>query len=223
MGNNGRRRGGAIGVVVLVGYLVLRFGFLAYREHEEGMSTEGIVLSLLGFASLAFVIVELVNLGYHAHTRRREQALAARHPGAHLVPVLLSRDLGKQVAWAAGALGLPQSAVPRRGYATLVADGNGIGLYSGGSTPTLLLGIPRSALVSVASGDAKAVGRYAFGRVDAIRVLAGDPNAPVSFDVPAYRVVLGFPKHLRGEELHQVVRTVASAVGVSVATQPPLR
>ncbi len=223
MGNNGRRSGGAIGLLVLGGYLVLRFGLLAYREHQEGMSTEGIVLSLLGIAALAFVIVEVINLAYHAHTRRREQALATRHPGARLVPVRVSRDLGKQIDWAAGALGLPRESVPRRGYGTLVADGNGIGLYSGGSTPTLLVGIPRAAVVSVASGDAKAVGRYAFGRVDAIRVLAGDPNAPVWIDVPAYRVVFGFPKHLRGEELDQRVREVASAVGVSVATLPPLR
>ncbi len=223
MGNNGRRRGGAIGLVVLVGYLVLRFGLLAYREHQEGMSTEGIVLSLLGFAALAFVIVEVVNLAYHAHTRRREQALAARHPGAHLVPVRVSRDLGKQIDRAAGALGLPRESGPRRGYGTLVADGNGIGLYSGGSTPTLLIGIPRAAIVSVESGDAKAVGRYAFGRVDAIRVLAGDPGAPVWVDVPAYRVVFGFPKHLHGEELDQRVRKVASAAGVAVVTLPSVR
>lgn len=222
MGNN-RRRGGTIGLIVLAAYLVLRFGLLAYREHEEGVSTGGIVLSLIGFAALGFAIVEAVNLAQHAHSRRREAALATQHPGALLVPVRLGKDLGTQVDWVAGALGLSRTAVPRRGYGTLVADGQGIGLYSGGSTPTLLLGIPREVVVSVASGDAKAVGRFASGRVDAIRVLAGAQQAPVWYDIPAYRVVFGFPKHLHGDELHQRVRDVAAAVGVSVATLPPLR
>lgn len=216
MGNNGRRRGGMIGIALLIGYFVLRFGLFAWREHQEGMSTGAIVLSLIGLAVGIVVLLELILLGYHAHSARRERALAEQHPGALLVPVRFSRELAGQVEYVAGTLGLPQDRAPRRDYGTLVADGHGIGLYVGGATPRLVLGLPRNAVVSVASGDAKAVGRYGFGRVDAIRVLAGNPAAPVALEVPAHRIVLGFPRNLRPDELDECVRRIAAAVGVAV-------
>ncbi|MBT2504020.1 hypothetical protein [Curtobacterium sp. ISL-83] len=220
MGNeNGRnrRRGGTITAVIVVGYLALRLGLLAWREHESGMSTGGIVLSVIGFAALVVVVAEATLAVHHARTRRREAALIVQHPTAHLVPVLVHKDLGQQLRHAAGVLGQALPDVPRRGYATLVADGHGIGLYTGGAEPRLLLGVPRPAVQAVADGETSAAGRYAFGKVDALRVLVGT-GAPVAVDFPVYRTVLGFPKTLRGEELAERVRAVAGSAGVPVAT-----
>lgn len=218
MGNStgaGRRRGGVIGIVVVVAYIVLRFGLLAWREHEEGVSTGGIVVTLFVIAVAVFVVMEVVLAAYHAHTRRREAALRVQHPGAHLAPVTLKRDLAKEIEQAAAMLGtpLPAGAAPRRGYATVVADSNGIGIYRGGSTPELVLGIPRQFVRSVGSGDTTAGGRYAFGRVDSLRVMV-DNGRWTAIDLPIYRTVIGFPKTLRGDELHARVREIAVAAGV---------
>lgn len=216
MGNStgGRRRGGIIGIVVVGAYLVLRFGLIAWREHEEGMSTGQIVLTLLVIAVAAFALIELVWAGYHAQTRRREAALAAMHPGAHLVPVQMKKDLSREIEHAAGVLGHSLTRdVPRRGLATVVADGHGIGIYAGGREPWLVLGIPRQAIAAVANGETTAAGRYAFGKVDALRVVVAPATA---VDLPVYRTVVGFPKTLRGDELEARVRTVALAAGVQV-------
>ncbi|KQO65131.1 hypothetical protein [Curtobacterium sp. Leaf261] len=223
MGNDngaGRRRGGIIGIAVVAAYIVLRFGLLAWREHEEGMSTGGIVISLVLIALAVFVVIEIVFAVSHARTRSRERALATQHPGAHLAAVTMKRDLAKEIENAASMLGTTLvGRPPRRGYATLVADHNGIGVYTGGSTPTLVLGIPRQFVQSVGSGETTAGGRYQFGRVDALRVVVSNGQW-TAIDLPVYRTVIGFPKTLRGAELDARVREVAAAAGVQVQTAP---
>ncbi|KQS07930.1 hypothetical protein ASG04_12245 [Curtobacterium sp. Leaf183] len=217
MGNengSGRRRGGLIGMTVVGAYLVLRFGYLAYREHEDGMSTPAVIGTLVLYAVGLFVIVEIVRGVQNATTRRREAALAQQHPGAHLVPVLLQKDVATDVRRVAAMLNVTLTeTVPRRGHATVVADQNGIGIYVGGSTPRLLLGIPRAAIRSVGNGETSAAGRYRFGKVDALRITV-DNGQWTTIDLPAYRTVVGFSKHLRDEELTTQVRSVAVAAGV---------
>lgn len=216
MGNNnapGRRRGGLIGILVVGGYLVLRFGFLAWREHEDGMSTGAVIGTLALYAVGIFVLLEVVLAFQNATVRRREAALAQLHPGAHLVPVLLKKDLATDIRRTAAMLNADTGDVPRRGSATLVADHNGIGLYVGGTSPRLLLGIPRAVVRSVGTGETTAAGRYAFGKVDALRVVV-DNGQWTAIDLPLYRTVIGFPKHLHGEDLTSRVRAVAVAAGV---------
>ena len=196
------------------GYLVLRFGFLAWREHEDGMSTGAVAGTLALYAVGIFVLLEIILAFQNATTRRREAALAQLHPGAHLAPVLLKKDLATEIRRTAAMLGTDLTGdVPRRGSATLVADHNGIGLYAGGSTPRLLLGIPRAVVRSVGNGETTAAGRYTFGKVDALRVVV-DNGQWTAIDLPLYRTVIGFPKHLRGDELTERVRAVAVAAGV---------
>jgi hypothetical protein len=210
----GRRSGGIIGIVVVGGYLVLRFGLLAYREHEEGMSTGGIVLTLGLTLIGVFALIEIVFAVQHARTRAREAALAVQHPGAHLAPVTMKRDLAKEIEQAAQMLGVRLAdRVPRRGFATLVADQNGLGIYTGGSTPSLVLGIPSQFVQSVGNGETTAAGRYSFGKVDALRVVVSTGQW-TAIDLPVYKTVLGFPKTLRGDELDARVREIALAAGV---------
>lgn len=206
---------------MVAGYLVLRFGLLAWREHESGMSTGAVIGTLALYAVGIFAIIEIVLAVQNARTRRREAALAERHPGAHLAPALFTKDLAVDVRRTAGMLGLPLGAdVPRRGHATVVADHNGIGFYTGGAEPQLVLGIPRNLVRAVANGETKAAGRYAFGTVDALRVVV-DNGQWTSIDVPLYRTVIGFAKHLRGDELEAQVRSVAVAAGVRQETTLP--
>lgn len=201
-------------MTVVGAYLVLRFGYLAYREHEDGMSTPAVIGTLVLYAVGLFVIVEIVRGVQNATTRRREAALAQQHPGAHLVPVLLQKDVATDVRRVAAMLNVTLTeTVPRRGHATVVADQNGIGIYVGGSTPRLLLGIPRAAIRSVGNGETSAAGRYRFGKVDALRITV-DNGQWTTIDLPAYRTVVGFSKHLRDEELTTQVRSVAVAAGV---------
>lgn len=201
-------------MTVVGAYLVLRFGYLAYREHEDGMSTPAVIGTLVLYAVGLFVIVEIVLGVQNATTRRREAALAQQHPGAHLVPVLLQKDVATDVRRVAAMLNVTLTeTVPRRGHATVVADQNGIGIYVGGSTPRLLLGIPRAAIRSVGNGETSAAGRYRFGKVDALRITV-DNGQWTTIDLPAYRTVVGFSKHLRDEELTTQVRSVAVAAGV---------
>lgn len=217
MGNtDGRRRsGGIIGIVVIAGYLVLRFGFLAYREHEQGMSNGQIAVTLLLVAAAAFAVVEIVLAVRNAQTRRREEALATKHPGALLVPVMLQRDAARELTNAAQMLGIPVDSVPRRGLATLVADRNGLGVYTGGAEPRLVLGLQRQFVQSVGNGETSAAGRYAFGKVEALRIVVSNGQW-TSVDLPVYRTVIGFPKHERGEALDGRVRMVALAAGVQL-------
>lgn len=216
--SNGRRRGGGIlGIVLIGGYLVLRFGYLAWREHENGMSNGAIAGTLALGALGIFVVIEVVFAFHHAQTRRREAALALQHPGAVLLPVTMKRDLADEIERAAQMLGLPMpERAPRRGYGTVVADHAGIGIYTGGSEPRLVLGLQRQVVQSVGNGETKAAGRYAFGtRVEAVRVIVSDGRwTPI--DLPVYRTVIGFPKTLRGAELDEQVRRVALAAGVQV-------
>lgn len=201
-------------MTVVGAYLVLRFGYLAYREHEDGMSTPAVIGTLALYAVGLFVIVEIVLGVQNATTRRREAALAQQHPGAHLVPVLLQKDVATDVRRVAAMLNVTLTdTVPRRGHATAVADHNGIGIYVGGSTPRLVLGIPRAAIRSVGTGETSAAGRYRFGKVDALRITV-DNGQWTTIDLPAYRTVIGFAKHLRNDELITRVRSVAVAAGV---------
>lgn len=210
----GRRRGGLIGIIVVAAYLVLRFGVLAWREHEAGMSTGAVIGTLFLYAAAVFAIIEIVLAVQNASTRRREAALALAHPGAHLAPALFTKDLATDVRRTAAMLGAELGAdVPRRGHATVVADHNGIGIYVGGTTPRLVLGIPRNQLRAVSTGETKAAGRYTFGTVDALRVIV-DNGQWTTIDLPLYRTVIGFAKHLHGEALEAQVRSVAVAAGV---------
>lgn len=217
MGNtNGRRRsGGIIGIVLVGGYLVLRFGIIAYREHEQGMSNGAIAVTLVLIAAAAFAVIEIVLAVRNGQTRRREEALAAKHPGALLVPVSLQRDAARELTNAAQMLGLPVGSVPRRGLATLVADGNGLGVYTGGAEPRLVLGLQRQFVQSVGNGETSAAGRYSFGKVDALRIVVANGRW-TTIDLPVYRTVIGFPKHERGEALDGRVRSVALAAGVQL-------
>lgn len=223
MGNSngaGRRRGGIIGIVVVVAYIVLRFGLLAWREHEDGMSAGSIVVTLVLIAIAVFVVIEIVLAIAHARTRRREAALRTQHPAAHFAPVTLQRDVAREIEQAAAMLGTTLTGrPPRRGYATVVADHDGIGIYTGGATPQLVFGVPRQFVQSVGSGETTAGGRYQFGRVDALRVVVSNGQW-TAIDLPVYRTVIGFPKTLRGEELDARVREVAAAAGVQVQTAP---
>lgn len=201
-------------MTVVGAYLVLRFGYLAYREHEDGMSTPAVIGTLALYAVGLFVVVEIVLGVQNATTRRREAALAQQHPGAHLVPVLMQKDVATDVRRVAAMLNVTLTdTVPRRGHATAVADHNGIGIYVGGSTPRLVLGIPRAAIRSVGTGETSAAGRYRFGKVDALRITV-DNGQWTTIDLPAYRTVIGFAKHLRDDELITRVRSVAVAAGV---------
>lgn len=201
-------------MAVVGAYLVLRFGYLAWREHEAGMSTPAVIGSVLLYALALFVVIEVVLGIQNALVRRREAALAQLHPGAHLVPVLLQKDAATDIRRVAAMLDATLTeTVPRRGRATLVADHNGIGLYLGSSTPRLLLGIPRDVVRAVGTGETSAAGRYAFGRVDALRVVV-DNGQWTTIELGVYRTVLGFTKHLRGDELDARVREVAVAAGV---------
>ncbi|WP_144758665.1 hypothetical protein [Curtobacterium sp. 9128] len=217
MGNDkgtSRRRGGLIGIVVVAGYLVLRFGFLAWREHEDGMSTGAVVGTLLLYAVGIFAVLEIVLAVQNANTARRERALAERHPGALLARALFSKDVAVDVRRTAAMLGsTPEGDVPRRGQATVVADHNGIGVYVGGSSPRLVLGIPRAVIRAVANGETAAAGRYTFGSVDALRVIV-DNGQWTEVDLPLYRTVVGFAKHLQGDQLAAQVRSIAVAAGV---------
>jgi hypothetical protein len=223
MGNSngaGRRRGGIIGIVVVGAYIALRIGIVAWREHEDGMSAGGIVVSIVLILLAVFVVLEIVFAVQHARTRSRERALATRHPGAHLAPVTMKRDLAKEIENAASMLGTTLAVrPPRRGNATVVADHDGIGIYVGGGTPQLVLGIPRQFVQSVGSGETTAGGRYAFGRVDALRVVVSNGQW-TAIDLPIYRTVIGFPKTLRGAELDARVREIAAAAGVQVQAAP---
>lgn len=201
-------------MAVVGAYLVLRFGYLAWREHEDGMSTPAVIGSVALYAVGIFAVIEIVLAVQNATTRRREAALAQQHPGAVLVPVLLQKDVATDLRRTAAMLNVVLTdAVPRRGHATAVADRNGIGIYVGGSTPRLVLGLPREVVQSVGSGETSAAGRYRFGKVDALRVTV-DNGQWTTVDLPVYRTVIGFAKHLQGAELQDRAQAVAVAAGV---------
>jgi hypothetical protein len=75
---------------------------------------------------------------------------------------------------------------------------------------------------SVGDGETSGAGRYSFGTVQSMRVVAATPEHFSAIDLPVYKTVVGFPRTLRGEALDEVVRRVALAAGVSV-TQTPSR
>jgi hypothetical protein len=209
-----------VGILVIVGYAVLRFGFIAVREEQDGASPSTIVLSILGYALAAFVVVEIVLWCYHLHTRARERSLAASHPNAAFVPVLFKRDLVREVTLTAEMLGLPVQRVPRSGYGTLVSDGQGIGVYAGGGNPYLVLGLARGSVQSVGVGETSGAGRYSFGTIPSLRIVASTPQHFASVDLPVYRRVVGFPRILRGEALASVVRQVSLSSGTALLQAP---
>jgi hypothetical protein len=212
-----RRRGGIVGIVVVAGYIALRFGFIAYREHEEGMSGSRIVLSLFGFAAAAFLVIELVLAVQHATARRRDRTLAERHPGARLVPVMYSRTARRDIERVASVLGLTlDRQPPRSGFGTLVADQHGIGLYAGGSEARLVLGITRASVVAVGTGSTASAGRYTSGTVESLLVIAGRGGPTASLDLALYRTVVGFGVARRGDDLVTEVRAVAAAAQVAI-------
>ncbi|WIB68569.1 hypothetical protein DEI93_05900 [Curtobacterium sp. MCBD17_035] len=215
-----RRRGGIVGIVLVVAYAALRFGFLAYREHEDGMSTVGIVESLLVIALGVFVLIEVVLAVQHARTRARERVLAERHPGAFTASVLVKRGTAAEVDRAAGLLGVrPERRAPRSAAGTLVADQHGIGLYVGGGTPTLLLGVPRAAVGQVGTGTTSSANRYGVGTVEALRVVVDSGGRWTTVDLPVYRRVVGFSVALHDDALREVVRSVAAAAQVPLDAQ----
>jgi hypothetical protein len=218
------RAGGWVGILVIVGYFVLRFGFIAYRDREAGFSGSAIAINLLVYAVILFVVIEAVLWAYHLHSAGRDRALARMHPGARIVRVVLKRDLAPEIERAAQMLGLRTDRSPRRGYATLVADHNGLGIYVGGSEPRLVLGLTRAYVQNVGVGITSSAGRYGIGKIEAMRVTVStgvDHGAYwTPIDLPVYKIVVGFVRTLRGEELDRAVHDVASSAGVAVAPTP---
>lgn len=215
-----RRAGGYVGILVVGGYLVLRFAFIAYREHEEGMSTLGIVGTLAAFAVAVFLVSQIVIAVHRARTRARDRALQSMHPTAYLVPIAMKRDLIREVNGMQAMLGLAPTHVPRNGYATLVADGNGIGLYRGGATPELIVGLTRDVVQHVGTGRTKAGNRWGVGTVEALQVLVSTGAHWSTLDLPVYARVVGYARTLHSEELDRVVQRVASSAGVALAPTP---
>lgn len=213
-----RRAGGLIGIVIIGAYLVLRLGFIAYREHENGVSTSGIVLTMVVILAALALVSQIVVRVAHVRTGTREDRLAAVHPGAYLVPVVLKRDLAKEIGLTQAMLGMPVPGAPRSGRATLVADANGLGLYTGGGDPQLVLGLRRDLVAHVGDGVTKAAGRYQVGKVESLQVLVSTGQHWTTLDLPVYERFLGYARTLHGERLDDVVQRVSSASGIPIGT-----
>jgi hypothetical protein len=211
------RAGGWIGLVVIGGYLLLRIGFLVFREREEGVSTIGIVETVIGFLLFFFLVTQIVQWVQRARAGSRDRQLATMHPTAYLVPVSLKRDLVDEIKRAQSMLGLPANPIPRSGTATLVADGNGLGLYAGGAEPQLVVGFGRGVVAHVGQGRTSAGGRYGIGSIEALQVFLSTGQHWTTVDLPVYKRVVGYPRTISGEELDAVVHRVATAAGVSLA------
>lgn len=213
-----RRAGGLIGIVIVGAYLVLRLGFIAYREHEDGVSTTGIVLTMVAILAALALVSQIVVRVAHVRTGAREQRLAAMHPGAYLVPVLLKRDLAKEIGLTQSMLGMPVGGTPRSGRATLVADANGLGIYTGGGDPQLVLGLRRDVVGHVNDGVTRSTGRYQVGKIESLQVLVTTGQHWTTLDLPVYDRVLGYARALQGERLDAVVQRVSTASGIPIGT-----
>ena len=211
------RAGGYVGAIVVGGYLLLRIGFIVFREREEGVSTLGIVETVLGFLVFFFLVTQIVQWVHRSRAAARDRQLQTMHPTAYLVPVSLKRDLVDEIARARQMLGITGAPIPRSGTATLVADANGLGVYVGGAEPSLVAGFARSVIGHVGQGTTSAGGRYGIGHVESVQILVTTGQHWTTVDLPVYERVVGYPRTLRGAALDDVVHRVASAAGVSLA------
>jgi hypothetical protein len=211
------RAGGYVGAIVIGAYLLLRIGFIVFREREEGVSTIGIVESVIGLLVFVVVLTQIIQWVHRSRAAARDRRLQTLHPTAYLVPVSLKRDLVAEIGRARQMLGLTGGPIPRSGTGTLVADGNGLGLYVGGAEPTLVAGFARGVVGNVGQGTTSAGGRYGLGHVESLHILLSNGQHWTTVDLPVYERVLGYPRTLRGEALNGIVHRVASAAGVSLA------
>jgi len=84
---------------------------------------------------------------YRLIAERRIRAVAALHPDAFLLHVVMRPKIAGQFRAAAAALGRTASGVPFNNYAVFVADRESMGVYGGGGAPSLRVALPSSALV----------------------------------------------------------------------------
>ena len=132
---------GGIGLLVLeaVGAILLAVHF----------STNGMTMGLILVPSMSvlvamFVIYPITFGAFRLAADRRFRTVAALHPEAFLLQVVMRPTIARQWRAAAGALGMSATAVPWNNYAVLVADRHYLTIYGGSGTPRVSL--PTAAL-----------------------------------------------------------------------------
>ena len=82
---------------------------------------------------------------FRLQAEKRMRAVAALHPDAFLLHVVMRPKIARQFRAAATALGRTATGVPFNNYAVFVADRESMGIYGGGGT--LRVALPTAALV----------------------------------------------------------------------------
>lgn len=161
-------------VLVLVGFILVAPGFEG-PLFFVGLAFLGLVLVT---TSLWIMLIAFPVFALSADSRQR--ALLSANPGATLVHTVTTTASVRKLRALAAAMGVP-SKIRNFSYITLLADSQSLTFYSG-STPKVLLTLPRSALASAAYDET--IGTR--GPIPSIRLtFTAVPNDPIVI-VPVY-------------------------------------
>jgi len=132
---------GGIGLLVLeaVGAIVLAVHF-----SNAGLTMGLVLVPSLSVLVAMFVVYPITFGAFRLAADRRLRAVAALHPDAYLLQVVMRPTSARQWRAAAAALGMTATRVPWNNYAVLVADQHYLTIYGGSGTPRVSL--PTAAL-----------------------------------------------------------------------------
>jgi hypothetical protein len=130
----------AIIAISIVGALRILFGLLSLSPIIALLAVVFLFLAMAGMYPIMFGAFRLL-------AEKRVRAVAAQHPDAFVLHIVLRPSIARQVRAAAAALGVAARGVPSNNYAVLVADRQSISIYGGAGT--LRTALPVAALTRV--------------------------------------------------------------------------
>lgn len=134
------------GIFATVGFIGAAIGVLIIALNAERMSL--LVVFPFFLVILALFAIYPLTFGYfRLYAERRMAAVAALHPDAYVLHVVMRPKLARQWKAAAAALGMSATRVPWNNYAVLVADSSYFTICGGTGTPRVSL--PTAALAQV--------------------------------------------------------------------------
>jgi len=132
------------GIFACAGFLGGAIGVFILAINAERVS----LLLVVPFWLLILALFSLYPLTFglfRLQAEKRIRAVAALHPDAYLLHVVVRPKIAAQLRAAATALGRTASGVPWNNYAVFVADRESMGIYGGSGT--LRVALPTAALV----------------------------------------------------------------------------
>lgn len=117
---------------------------LAVHFSNAGLTMGLVLVPSLSVLVAMFVVYPITFGAFRLAADRRLRTVAALHPDAFLLQVVMRPTIARQWRAAATALGMPATGVPWNNYAVLVADQHYLTIYGGTGTPRVSL--PTAAL-----------------------------------------------------------------------------